>query len=55
MAAPKLLLVDEMSLGLAPIVAEQLIDILKSIRDTGVIVLELPQSHSRITPSRGRM
>lgn len=43
MAAPKLLMVDEMSLGLAPIIAEQLIDILKSIRDTGVTVLLVEQ------------
>jgi branched-chain amino acid transport system ATP-binding protein len=42
---PRLLLVDEMSLGLAPLVVEQLLPILRSIADdpehpTGVLVVE---------------
>ncbi|MDE2159990.1 MAG: ABC transporter ATP-binding protein, partial [Burkholderiales bacterium] len=36
MAAPRLLLVDEMSLGLAPVVVQQLMDVLESIRRDGV-------------------
>jgi branched-chain amino acid transport system ATP-binding protein len=36
MAAPMLLMIDEMSLGLAPVVVEQLMDALAMIRDEGV-------------------
>jgi len=43
MAAPKLLLVDEMSLGLAPVIVDQLLVILAEIRDQGVTVLLVEQ------------
>ncbi|NMM90356.1 branched-chain amino acid ABC transporter ATP-binding protein [Rhodococcus sp. SRB_17] len=43
MAAPTLLLVDEMSLGLAPVVVEQLMDVLASIRRDGVTILLVEQ------------
>jgi branched-chain amino acid transport system ATP-binding protein len=43
MAAPKLLAVDEMSLGLAPVVVDQLIDVLAEIRKQGVTVLLVEQ------------
>jgi branched-chain amino acid transport system ATP-binding protein len=43
MAAPVLLMVDEMSLGLAPVVVDQLMDVLASIRDAGVTVLLVEQ------------
>lgn len=43
MAKPRLLMVDEMSLGLAPIIVDQLMDILVSIRDQGVTVLLVEQ------------
>jgi branched-chain amino acid transport system ATP-binding protein len=43
MAAPILLMIDEMSLGLAPVVVEQLIDVLATIRDDGVTVLLVEQ------------
>ncbi|MDY0745426.1 ABC transporter ATP-binding protein [Paucibacter sp. R3-3] len=43
MAAPKLMMVDEMSLGLAPVVCEQLMGVLTSIRDEGVTVLLVEQ------------
>jgi len=43
MAAPKLLMIDEMSLGLAPVIAEQLMDVLASIRNNGVTVLLVEQ------------
>lgn len=43
MAAPVLLMIDEMSLGLAPIVAEQLMDVLAEIRKEGVTVLLVEQ------------
>jgi len=43
MAAPLLLMIDEMSLGLAPIIAEQLMDVLAEIRKEGVTVLLVEQ------------
>jgi branched-chain amino acid transport system ATP-binding protein len=43
MAAPKLLAVDEMSLGLAPIIVDKLLLILRQIRERGVTVLLVEQ------------
>lgn len=43
MAKPSLLMVDEMSLGLAPIIVDQLMEVLVSIRDQGVTVLLVEQ------------
>jgi branched-chain amino acid transport system ATP-binding protein len=43
MASPKLLLVDEMSLGLAPIIVDLLLDVLTEIRMQGVTVLLVEQ------------
>jgi branched-chain amino acid transport system ATP-binding protein len=43
MAAPRLLIVDEMSLGLAPVVVDQLLGILSDIRKQGVTVLLVEQ------------
>jgi len=43
MAAPKLLMVDEMSLGLAPVVVQQLMDTLLQVRAMGVTVLLVEQ------------
>ena len=43
MAAPKLMMVDEMSLGLAPVVVQQLMDVLDTIRSEGVTVLLVEQ------------
>ena len=43
MARPVLLMVDEMSLGLAPIIVDQLMDVLVSIRSQGVTVLLVEQ------------
>ena len=43
MAAPRLLTVDEMSLGLAPVIVDQLIDVLSEIRKQGVTVLMVEQ------------
>jgi branched-chain amino acid transport system ATP-binding protein len=43
MAAPRLLMIDEMSLGLAPIVIEQLMAALVAIRSQGVTVLLVEQ------------
>jgi branched-chain amino acid transport system ATP-binding protein len=43
MAEPKLLVVDEMSLGLAPVVVDQLLTVLSDIRKAGVTVLLVEQ------------
>jgi branched-chain amino acid transport system ATP-binding protein len=43
MAAPRLLTVDEMSLGLAPVIVDQLLDVLSEIRKQGVTVLLVEQ------------
>ncbi|HXS40700.1 MAG TPA: ABC transporter ATP-binding protein [Stellaceae bacterium] len=43
MAEPKLLMVDEMSLGLAPVIVDQLLDVLSDIRRSGVTVLIVEQ------------
>ena len=43
MAAPKLLAVDEMSLGLAPVVVDDLLAILTEIRKQGITVLLIEQ------------
>jgi branched-chain amino acid transport system ATP-binding protein len=43
MARPELLMIDEMSLGLAPVVVEQLMDVLQTIREEGVTVFLVEQ------------
>jgi branched-chain amino acid transport system ATP-binding protein len=43
MAKPTLLMIDEMSLGLAPVVVEQLMEVLAAIREEGVTVLLVEQ------------
>ncbi|HCN87643.1 MAG TPA: branched-chain amino acid ABC transporter ATP-binding protein [Oxalobacteraceae bacterium] len=43
MAAPVLMMVDEMSLGLAPVVVQQLMDVLAAIQRDGVTVLLVEQ------------
>jgi branched-chain amino acid transport system ATP-binding protein len=43
MAAPRLLIVDEMSLGLAPVIVDQLLSILSDIRSRGVTILLVEQ------------
>jgi len=43
MAAPKLLAVDEMSLGLAPVIVDRLLDVLVQIRNKGMTVLLVEQ------------
>lgn len=44
MAEPRLLMVDEASLGLAPIVVSQVFDGLRAIRDMGIAVLVVEQN-----------
>jgi len=43
MARPKVLLIDEMSLGLAPVLVDQLLLILRRINDAGVGILMVEQ------------
>lgn len=44
MAKPKLLLLDEPSMGLAPIVVEEIFEIVKNIRKTGTTILLVEQN-----------
>ncbi|SMB91930.1 amino acid/amide ABC transporter ATP-binding protein 2, HAAT family [Thermanaeromonas toyohensis ToBE] len=44
MAKPKLLLIDELSLGLAPVIVENLINTVKEIREQGVSILLVEQN-----------
>jgi len=43
MAAPVLMMIDEMSLGLAPVIVDQLTGVLAEIRRNGVTVLLVEQ------------
>ena len=42
--APRLLLVDELSLGLAPSIVEQLLGVLRTLRDAGTTIVMVEQS-----------
>jgi branched-chain amino acid transport system ATP-binding protein len=44
MSEPELMLIDEMSLGLAPIIVNDLFKILKDIRDSGITILLVEQN-----------
>ncbi|MFP4343813.1 MAG: ABC transporter ATP-binding protein [Anaerolineales bacterium] len=44
MAQPKLLLMDEPSMGLAPILVEEIFDIIREIKDLGVTILLVEQN-----------
>jgi len=43
MARPKVLLIDEMSLGLAPVLVDQLLEIIKQIHSAGVAIVMVEQ------------
>ncbi len=47
MADPKLMLIDEMSLGLAPIVVDEIFKALRKIKDRGITVLFVEQNVNR--------
>ncbi len=47
MGAPRLLLLDEPSLGLAPLIIEQIFNIIHTIRDQGVTVFLVEQNANR--------
>ena len=44
LARPKLLMIDELSLGLAPVVVDQLLDVVRAFRDAGTTVVLVEQS-----------
>jgi branched-chain amino acid transport system ATP-binding protein len=44
LAKPRLLMIDELSLGLAPVVVEQLLDVVRDINASGVTVVLVEQS-----------
>jgi ABC-type branched-subunit amino acid transport system ATPase component/MFS family permease len=44
LSEPKLLMIDELSLGLAPVVVAQLLEIVKKIRDQGTTIILVEQS-----------
>ena len=46
MACPTLLMLDEPSMGLAPILVEQIFDIIKELHETGVTILLVEQNAS---------
>jgi branched-chain amino acid transport system ATP-binding protein len=44
LAQPKLLIIDELSLGLAPVVVEQLLEVVRGLRDRGTTIIVVEQS-----------
>jgi branched-chain amino acid transport system ATP-binding protein len=44
MARPRLLLMDEPSLGLAPVIVDEVFDVIQTVRDEGVGVLLVEQN-----------
>ena len=44
MSKPKLLMLDEPSMGLAPILVEQIFDIIKELHDAGTTILLVEQN-----------
>lgn len=51
MAKPKLLMLDEPSLGIAPIVVEQIFDMIKEIQNEGVTILMVEQNAAKALSS----
>lgn len=48
MSDPKVLLLDEPSLGLAPTIVDRIYEAIERIRETGVSVIVVEQNHSRL-------
>jgi branched-chain amino acid transport system ATP-binding protein len=44
LSEPKLLMIDELSLGLAPVVVEQLLGVVRNLRDRGITIILVEQS-----------
>lgn len=47
MARPRLLMIDEMSLSLAPLIVQQMFEIVRRIAETGITVLLVEQQIQR--------
>jgi len=47
MSSPKLMLLDEMSLGLAPLIVNELYKVLREIRERGITILFVEQNVRR--------
>ena len=54
MACPRLLLIDEPSLGLSPLVVSQVFEAIRAINDEGVAVLLIEQNVAKALESAGR-
>ena len=54
MAAPRLLLMDEPSLGLAPVIVDEVFEVIRTINATGVSVLLVEQNVQRALELAGR-
>ena len=54
MAQPRLLLLDEPSLGLAPVVVDEVFDVVRTIHEAGVAVLLVEQSVDRALAASSR-
>lgn len=48
MAKPKLLMLDEPTMGIAPLVVEQIMEYIREIRDTGVTIVLVEQNFSHV-------
>ena len=55
MSKPRLLLLDEPTLGLAPLVIAQIFDIIRTIRDEGVTVFLVEQNANKALGGRSRL
>ena len=56
MSNPQLLILDEPSLGLAPIIVEKVLDTVRTINDEGVTVLLVEQNiHDSLNIARPRL
>jgi branched-chain amino acid transport system ATP-binding protein len=55
MSNPRLLLVDEISLGLAPVVVRHLYDVLAAVAAEGVAILVVEQDVSQVLRIAGRV
>ena len=56
MGKPRLLLLDEPSMGLAPLIVEQIFDIVREINDDGVTVLLVEQNAGQaLAPGQPRL
>ncbi len=54
MAAPKMLLLDEPSMGLAPLFVQEIFDIIKAINETGTTILLVEQNANMALQIAGR-